>query len=221
MFISAAQWDPALIVAQIASVQCLYYAAFGAAAYLCVGARAEPGGRGAPSVRVLFVGDALTDLGGGVGLRIAFCYAFSALAGAAALALVVERAKKCLDFAATLHLLHVVACTFYAGLPRRLVWWAVLGGSLAIMAMGGEWLCIRKEMRDIPLGGGGGGRGRGATVPAGEGRGGGAGSSGGSRGGGAASGARGGDASHGEASRRDSRRGLLKFLGANGSSAPV
>ena len=220
MFISAAQWDPALIVAQIASVQCLYYAAFGAAAYLCVGARAELGARGAPSVRVLFAADALTDLGGGVGLRIAFCYALSALAGAAALALVVERAKKCLDFAATLHLVHVLACTFYAGLPRRLEWWAVLGGSLAIMAMGGEWLCIRREMRDIPLGGGGAGRGRGATVPTGEGRGGGAGSSGSSRGG-AASGARGGDTSHGEASRRDSRRGLLKFLGANGSSAPV
>lgn len=154
---------------------------------------------------------------------MAFCYALSALVGAAALALVVERAKKCLDFAATLHLLHVVACSLYAGLPRRFEWWAVLGGSLAIMALGGEWLCIRKELRDIPLGGGAAGRGRGATVPAGEGRGGGTGGAGGpgSGRGGVELGARGGDASRGEASRRDSRRGLLKFLGANGSSAPV
>ena len=65
--------------------------------------------------------------------------------------LVVERAKKCFDFAATVHLLHLMACTCYAGLPSGWEWWAVNLMSLVVMALLGEFLCMRREMQEIPL----------------------------------------------------------------------
>ncbi len=65
--------------------------------------------------------------------------------------LVVERAKKCLDFTATLYLLHLLFCCAYRGWPRSAEWWVVNLLGLALMAVLGEWLCLRKEMRDIPL----------------------------------------------------------------------
>jgi hypothetical protein len=43
----------------------------------------------------------------------------NSLAGACFLCIVVERAKKCLDFAATAHILHLLNCTVYGGLPTR------------------------------------------------------------------------------------------------------
>jgi len=67
------------------------------------------------------------------------------------LSLVVERAKKCLDFTATLYLLHLLFCCAYRGWPRSAEWWLLNGAGLATMAVLGEWLCLRKEMQDIPM----------------------------------------------------------------------
>ena len=71
-----------------------------------------------------------------------------ALVGVAMYA-VVERAKKCLDFASTVYLLHLAACWWWAGFPRSWEWWAVNGVALGVAAVLGETLCVRKEMRDI------------------------------------------------------------------------
>jgi hypothetical protein len=67
------------------------------------------------------------------------------------LSLVVERAKKCLDFAATAHLLHLWCCYQYAGIPSSWEWWAVNLMSLVLMALLSEFLCMRRELQDIPL----------------------------------------------------------------------
>jgi len=67
------------------------------------------------------------------------------------LCLVVERAKKCLDFAATAHLLHLCCCYLYGGVPSSWEWWAVNVMSLVLMALLGEFLCMRRELADIPL----------------------------------------------------------------------
>ena len=48
----------------------------------------------------------------------------NALAGAFFLCVVVERAKKCLDFTATAHLLHLCLCVMYDGFPASWEWCA-------------------------------------------------------------------------------------------------
>ena len=64
---------------------------------------------------------------------------------------VVERAKKCLDFAATLYIIHLFICIVYGGWPASVTWWVVNIAGLAIMALLGEYLCIRRELKEIPI----------------------------------------------------------------------
>ncbi|MCL7033561.1 hypothetical protein MKW94_005342 [Papaver nudicaule] len=63
----------------------------------------------------------------------------------------VERAKKCLDFSATLYIIHFFICLIYGGWPSSITWWIVNGTCLGLMALLGEWLCIKREMREIPI----------------------------------------------------------------------
>lgn len=63
----------------------------------------------------------------------------------------IERAKKCLDFSATVYIIHLLLCTLYGGFPSSITWWVVNGTGLAIMALLGEYLCIRRELREIPI----------------------------------------------------------------------
>jgi hypothetical protein len=64
---------------------------------------------------------------------------------------VIERAKKCLDFAATLYIIHLFICIIYGGWPASVTWWVVNIVGLAIMSLLGEYLCIRRELQDIPV----------------------------------------------------------------------
>jgi protein SYS1 len=67
------------------------------------------------------------------------------------LAVIVEKSKKCLDFSATLFLLHLFISTFYGGFPVRLDWWVVHIAATILMILLGEYLCSRRELDDIPL----------------------------------------------------------------------
>ena len=60
---------------------------------------------------------------------------------------------QCLDFTVTIHVLHLLFCTCYAGLPRSLAWWLCNIIAMAIMAILGEYLCMRGELAAIPVGG--------------------------------------------------------------------
>lgn len=64
---------------------------------------------------------------------------------------VIERAKKCLDFSATLYIIHLFICIIYGGWPVSLTWWVVNLTGLAVMSLVGEWLCIKRELKEIPL----------------------------------------------------------------------
>ncbi|KAL9272692.1 SYS1-like protein [Drosera capensis] len=64
---------------------------------------------------------------------------------------IIERAKKCLDFSATLYIIHLFISTLYGGWPSSITWWVVNGTGLAVMALLGEYLCIRRELREIPI----------------------------------------------------------------------
>lgn len=63
----------------------------------------------------------------------------------------VERAKKCLDFSATVYIIHLFICIIYGGWPSSLTWWIVNGTGIAVMALLGEHLCMRRELQEIPI----------------------------------------------------------------------
>ncbi|CAN0292791.1 unnamed protein product [Ectocarpus sp. 4 AP-2014] len=65
--------------------------------------------------------------------------------------MIVERAKKCLDFTSTLYIIHLAICSFYDGIPHNWEWWILQMASLALMVVLGEYACSRRELRDIPL----------------------------------------------------------------------
>ena len=76
----------------------------------------------------------------------------AAVACAVAVAALVERAKKCLDFASTAYALHFLACCAVGGFPRSGGWWLVNAGGFAAAALSSELVCLQREMADIPLG---------------------------------------------------------------------
>ncbi|KAJ1436849.1 integral membrane protein S linking to the trans Golgi network-domain-containing protein [Ochromonadaceae sp. CCMP2298] len=138
-------FDPVLITYQIVSLQCFHYLAMGT---------------------LLGVFHAIFDLN--VSLDHFFTPRFvnfvsvagwietlaillSGLAGAYLLSLIVEKAKKCVDFTFTLYFIHIVICCFYYELPLEWEWWLVHVVASVAMASLGEYLCSRAELEDIPL----------------------------------------------------------------------
>lgn len=142
MFYGTSVWDPVLIVAQIVSVQSLFY--------IGLGSGLSTLNRG-KTVTVDYVFNTrLLTTSTYTGWTIIVSYLGSALTGAIVLYFVVERTKKCLDFTVTCYLFHVLFCALYKGFPWSLEWWITIGLSAACMALVGESLCMKKEMRDIP-----------------------------------------------------------------------
>jgi hypothetical protein len=48
---------------------------------------------------------------------------------------VVERAKKCLDFTATLYIVHLFICIVHSGMPSNVEWWVLHFTGLVTMAV--------------------------------------------------------------------------------------
>jgi len=138
-------FDPRLIFTQIAALQSFHYAFLS----LFLQFSSVLFGRRPATLDAVFASG---------GLELWSSDAASVLAAGAAgaflLAVIVEKSKKCLDFAATLFLLHLLACTLYpggGGVPTNLGWWvANLGGTLVMVVLG-EYLCSLREMNEIPL----------------------------------------------------------------------
>lgn len=64
----------------------------------------------------------------------------------------IRRGKQCLDFTVTVHFFHMIGCWIYnAHLPVALSWWLVNIACMALMAVIGEYLCMRTELRAIPV----------------------------------------------------------------------
>ncbi|KAI1080975.1 integral membrane protein S linking to the trans Golgi network-domain-containing protein [Whalleya microplaca] len=79
-------------------------------------------------------------------------------AGAIVVAMVVliGRSKLVLDFAITLHFIHLVIVTFYTGfIPRHVAWWVIMALSCTVAVAGGTYGCRWRELRPISFGGGG------------------------------------------------------------------
>jgi hypothetical protein len=66
------------------------------------------------------------------------------------MSVIVERSKKCLDFAATVHLFHFLAVFVYSSFPLPL-WWILWGLSLLTMYFVGKYFCEMREFQTITL----------------------------------------------------------------------
>ncbi|XP_052180776.1 uncharacterized protein LOC127793980 isoform X1 [Diospyros lotus] len=145
MFYGALVWDPLLIVAQIICFQCLYYLTLGLFMEILVGTRVS-------RISLVYFFDYVTITASTVtGWCVIAAFLLSSLAGAVYMLYLIERAKKCLDFSATLYIIHLFICILYGGWPSSITWWVVNGTGVAVMALLGEYLCIRRDLREIPI----------------------------------------------------------------------
>ena len=68
------------------------------------------------------------------------------------MSLLVQRAKLCLDFSATLYFFHFLFTRWYSGqIPNTFSWWIIFIISIAALAVGGEYLCMQRELEPITL----------------------------------------------------------------------
>ncbi|CAN8073799.1 unnamed protein product [Agarophyton chilense] len=73
--------------------------------------------------------------------------------GPAAIAFValVGRAKRCVDFACTLFISHIIATSVHSGFPTTFMWWLLNIIATAGLATVGEAISLRLELRDIAV----------------------------------------------------------------------
>ncbi|KNC79013.1 hypothetical protein SARC_08573 [Sphaeroforma arctica JP610] len=139
-------WDPILLISQIVSLQCLFYLS-----YLLLLHALFHLGVGVPVIldwvfSPKSVGsDGLSWLGTGV-------YLLESVLSAVWILLVVSRAKLCLDFSVTLYCYHLLFCTLYWGWMSGW-WWFCTIVCCAITTTLSEALCIRQELKEIPVAG--------------------------------------------------------------------
>jgi len=68
--------------------------------------------------------------------------------------LLIARSKLVLDFALTLHFLHLIVTSLYThGVPAYWFWWALQAASASLMTSVGIWACQWRELRPISFGG--------------------------------------------------------------------
>lgn len=140
------QWDPCLIISQIVAMQSVMYLSLS----LLVAIMQDLTG----STRTL---DHLFEyhelhIVDNEGRAVILAFVFNAVIGAFALWMIVGRTKLCLDFSCTYHGLHLIACWYYNGsFPTTFSWWTLNIACGAVMCVAGEFLCLRTELKAIPL----------------------------------------------------------------------
>ncbi|KAF4793327.1 Protein SYS1 like protein [Turdus rufiventris] len=146
-------WDPALIVAQMVLLQAGYYSSLG----LWLALLGTLGSTG-PSLQQVFSDERLLDeivykFMPVLNIKISFsCRYVIQKQNALGLLYFIRRGKQCLDFTITVHFFHLLGCWIYnSRFPSTLTWWLVHIVCTALMAAIGEYLCMRIELREIPL----------------------------------------------------------------------
>jgi len=141
-------WDPSLIISQIIAVQCFMYVSLGLWILLFVHIIA-----GQPlSIDYIFKYQEV-NVKDVTGRLVITCFLMNSLVCSGALWGLVQRTKLCLDFSVTAHLLHFTVSMFYnSAFPSSASWWILQLSCVTIMCVLGEFLCLRSEMKAIPLG---------------------------------------------------------------------
>jgi len=139
-------WDPVLIVSQIITMQCIYYVCLG----LWIGGMDVILGNTQSLNQIFRYQDLrIKETGGRV---IMTAYVLNSLTCALGLWYVVGRTKQCLDFTVTAHILHLIGCWCFNGMfPTTTSWWLLTIVCITLMCVSGEFLCLRTEMKAIPL----------------------------------------------------------------------
>ncbi|KAJ1433920.1 Integral membrane protein SYS1-related [Sesbania bispinosa] len=144
MFYGAAVWDPWLIVSQIVCFQCLYYITLGFFLAILVGTRVS-------RMSLVYFFDFVTiTTSTFTGWCVIASFLLTSVAGAVYMLYLIERLKKCLDFSATLYIVHLFICIVYGGWPSSITWWIVNVTGFAVMVLLGEYLCRKRELQEIP-----------------------------------------------------------------------
>jgi hypothetical protein len=70
--------------------------------------------------------------------------------------ILIGRSKLVLDFALSLHAIHLLIVTLYTGeLPRHTAWWLSMAAASAVSVALATWGCRYRELKPISFGGGG------------------------------------------------------------------
>ena len=68
--------------------------------------------------------------------------------------LLIARSKLVLDFALTIHFVHLIVTSLYShALPANLLWWMLQICSATVMTSVGIWACQWRELKPISFGG--------------------------------------------------------------------
>ncbi|KAI8072366.1 integral membrane protein S linking to the trans Golgi network-domain-containing protein [Gongronella butleri] len=145
-------WDPILITSQMVALQALYYLVLSLLLFIAVNLSGLP-----MTMDAIFRTESVQP-DNVFGWTLGLVWLFTAVVLIPVLVLVVQRARLVLDFVLTLHGCHLVFCWVYERhFPWTLSWWIVQGLAALLMTLGGEWACMRYEMKPILLMGGGAG----------------------------------------------------------------
>ncbi|KAK4098721.1 hypothetical protein N658DRAFT_431514 [Parathielavia hyrcaniae] len=75
---------------------------------------------------------------------------------AVAIVVLIGRSKLVLDFALSLHAIHLAVVTLYSGqLPRHTAWWFSMALASAVSVAMGTWGCRYRQLQPLSFGGGG------------------------------------------------------------------
>ncbi|KAJ1909349.1 hypothetical protein IWQ60_011221 [Tieghemiomyces parasiticus] len=144
----AGGWDPIMIIAQIAAVHSISYvtvALLVTAAQILLGVDSSLD-------HILHYQSLRGDTV--FGWTLAVIWLVQAGVGVLLLGYIVERVRLCIDFTLTFYFIHLVMVSIYSHrLPGYFFWWLNLALDAAVMSMGGEWFCMKREMRPIQFGG--------------------------------------------------------------------
>lgn len=76
---------------------------------------------------------------------------------AVAIVVLIGRSKLVLDFALSLHAIHLIVVTFYSGqIPRHTAWWLSMAAASAVSVALATWGCRYRQLQPISFGGNGG-----------------------------------------------------------------
>lgn len=138
-------WDPLLTISQILTVQSLFYSSLGIFIFITDCLFGQD-----PSLNHIFNYKDVT-IRTWIGLFIIISYLLNAIVAAFYLWHIVKRAKSCLDHSATIHVIHFFSCWIFNSFPSTVSWWILNIICAAITCICGEFLCMKTELKSIPL----------------------------------------------------------------------
>ncbi|KAJ1992186.1 hypothetical protein H4R33_001111 [Dimargaris cristalligena] len=143
----ASAWDPIMIIAQIAAFQSISYVSLG----LLITAAQVLLGLDSSLDHALHYTSLRSDTV--FGWTLAAIWLVQAIVGILLLGYIVERVRLCVDFTLTFFGIHLVMVSVYSHrLPNFFFWWLVSLVYVVVTILGGEWFCMRREMRPIQFG---------------------------------------------------------------------